>query len=312
MLLTPVSPHSLFDRSLVLEPSSTVEVEVLGDRPAAVAVDGEHISILPPGTTVSVTADAARPVRHVRRTRLPPHPEGQVRVERPVTAAATSGPGVGRLVELAVTDLGIIDQLSLVLGSGMTALTGETGAGKTLVVGAIDLLLGGRADNPLVRRGAKEAVVEGRFDVDGEEVILTRSSPPRAARAPTSTAHGHRGRRWPSRPRRWWTSTASTPTSRCCRHGCSATRWTLRGVRPGRRCSRPAEVRAAGRRAGRPRRRRRHAEPVRSTCCGSSSKRSRRPRLSDPDEDVRSTQEETAGRGGGPSRGALAATRRRR
>jgi NAD+ kinase len=64
LLLTAVSPHSLFDRSLVLEPSSTVSVEVLGDRPAAVAVDGEHISILPPGTTVSVTADA-RPARFV-------------------------------------------------------------------------------------------------------------------------------------------------------------------------------------------------------------------------------------------------------
>jgi DNA repair protein RecN (Recombination protein N) len=94
-----------------------------------------------------------------------------------VTAAATDGPATGRLVELAVTDLGIIDQLSLVLGSGMTALTGETGAGKTLVVGAIDLLLGGRADNSLVRLGAKEAVVEGRFDVDGDEVILTRVVP---------------------------------------------------------------------------------------------------------------------------------------
>ena len=85
--------------------------------------------------------------------------------------------GTGRLVELAVTDLGIIHQLSLVLGSGMTALTGETGAGKTLVVGAIDLLLGGRADNARVRHGAKEAVVEGRFEVDGEEVILTRVVP---------------------------------------------------------------------------------------------------------------------------------------
>ena len=85
--------------------------------------------------------------------------------------------GPGRLVELAVTDLGIIHQLSLVLGPGMTALTGETGAGKTLVVGAIDLLLGGRADSSLVRRGATEAVVEGRFEVDGEELILTRVVP---------------------------------------------------------------------------------------------------------------------------------------
>lgn len=64
LLLTAVSPHSLFDRSLVLEPSSTVQVEVLGDRAAAVAVDGEHIRVLPPGATVTATADP-RPARFV-------------------------------------------------------------------------------------------------------------------------------------------------------------------------------------------------------------------------------------------------------
>ena len=58
-----------------------------------------------------------------------------------------------QLVELAVTDLGIIEHARLVLGHGMTALTGETGAGKTLLVGAIDLLLGGRGDPSSVRAG---------------------------------------------------------------------------------------------------------------------------------------------------------------
>lgn len=82
-----------------------------------------------------------------------------------------------RLVELAVTDLGIIESMSLVLGPGVTALTGETGAGKTMVVGAIDLLLGGRADAGSVRTGADEAIVEGRFDVDGDELVLTRVVP---------------------------------------------------------------------------------------------------------------------------------------
>jgi DNA repair protein RecN (Recombination protein N) len=91
--------------------------------------------------------------------------------------SATAGRPPARLVELAVTDLGIIDHLGLVLGAGMTALTGETGAGKTMVVGAIDLLLGGRADASVVRTGAAEAVVEGRFEVDGEELILTRVVP---------------------------------------------------------------------------------------------------------------------------------------
>ena len=67
------------------------------------------------------------------------------------------------ILELAVRDLGVIAELRLLLGPGMTALTGETGAGKTLVVDAIELLVGGRADPMLVRSGADEAWVEGRF-----------------------------------------------------------------------------------------------------------------------------------------------------
>jgi DNA repair protein RecN (Recombination protein N) len=67
------------------------------------------------------------------------------------------------LAELRVAQLGVIEELAVVLEPGMTVLTGETGAGKTLIVDAISLLLGGRADPMLVRPGANEAVVEGRF-----------------------------------------------------------------------------------------------------------------------------------------------------
>jgi DNA repair protein RecN (Recombination protein N) len=81
------------------------------------------------------------------------------------------------LVELAVRGLGVIDELSLVLDRGMTALTGETGAGKTLVVTAIDLLVGGRADAGAVAAGHAEAVVEGRFVHEGEERVLRRVVP---------------------------------------------------------------------------------------------------------------------------------------
>jgi len=81
------------------------------------------------------------------------------------------------LSELAVSDLGVIGQLSLVLDAGMTAVTGETGAGKTLVVEAIDLLMGGRADPAMVRHGAQEAVVEGRFVVGHSEVVIRRVIP---------------------------------------------------------------------------------------------------------------------------------------
>lgn len=71
------------------------------------------------------------------------------------------------LLELAVRNLGVIEEASVVLPSGLIALTGETGAGKTLVTEALALLAGGRADPTLVRPGATEAEVEGRFVLSG-------------------------------------------------------------------------------------------------------------------------------------------------
>ena len=93
------------------------------------------------------------------------------------------------LVELRVRDLGVIADLDLVIGPGMTALTGETGAGKTLVVEALELLLGGRADAAMVRAGASEAVVEGRFVTAPRRgrAVACRSHAP-GARAPMWTA----------------------------------------------------------------------------------------------------------------------------
>lgn len=81
------------------------------------------------------------------------------------------------LVELHVRDLGVIADLHLLLEEGMTALTGETGAGKTLLVEAIELLMGGRADAVLVRPGAEEARVEGRFVAGESETVLARAVP---------------------------------------------------------------------------------------------------------------------------------------
>jgi DNA repair protein RecN (Recombination protein N) len=83
------------------------------------------------------------------------------------------------LTELHVANLGIVADLTLVVGSGLTAITGETGAGKTLLVEALELLVGGRADAGLIRDGASEARVEGRFvDRDtGMETVLARVIP---------------------------------------------------------------------------------------------------------------------------------------
>jgi DNA repair protein RecN (Recombination protein N) len=85
------------------------------------------------------------------------------------------------LVELHIENLGVIERASLSFGPGMTALTGETGAGKTMLVEAIELLVGGRADATIVRHGTDEARVDGRFLVDhGDEpveIVLTRIVP---------------------------------------------------------------------------------------------------------------------------------------
>ncbi len=66
------------------------------------------------------------------------------------------------IAEITIRDLGVIGQATLPLGPGFTAVTGETGAGKTMVVTALGLLLGARADSGAVRQGSERAVVEGR------------------------------------------------------------------------------------------------------------------------------------------------------
>lgn len=83
------------------------------------------------------------------------------------------------LAELNIRNLGIIDSVTIQFGPGFTAFTGETGAGKTMIIEAINLLVGGRGDGGMVRHGSDEARVEGRFidpDTD-DEVILCRVIP---------------------------------------------------------------------------------------------------------------------------------------
>src|SRR4249919_1869224 len=79
------------------------------------------------------------------------------------------------LEEVRITGLGVIDDAVLELSAGFTALTGETGAGKTMVVTSLGLLLGGRADAALVRTGADRAVVEGRVTVPRDASVAVRA-----------------------------------------------------------------------------------------------------------------------------------------
>src|SRR5688500_7332170 len=76
------------------------------------------------------------------------------------------------LKELIVENLGVIERAEVELAGGSSALTGETGAGKTLVVSALGLLLGGRADRSLIRHGAAQARVEARFSLESGHPAL--------------------------------------------------------------------------------------------------------------------------------------------
>ena len=71
------------------------------------------------------------------------------------------------LTRLRIENFAIIDQLELEFGDGMIVFTGETGAGKSIILDALDVVLGGRADLTMIRSGAERATVEGEFGIAG-------------------------------------------------------------------------------------------------------------------------------------------------
>ena len=73
--------------------------------------------------------------------------------------------------EISIRDLGVIRDANLQFGSGFNVLTGETGAGKTMILTALGLLLGERADSSAIRQGQDTAMVEGRWKLEGQTEI---------------------------------------------------------------------------------------------------------------------------------------------
>ncbi len=69
------------------------------------------------------------------------------------------------LKEISIKDFAIIDKLSINFESGMTALTGETGAGKSIIIDAVGLLAGGRGSQHFIRTGENKSVLQGLFDI---------------------------------------------------------------------------------------------------------------------------------------------------
>ena len=89
--------------------------------------------------------------------------------------AGATGPGPGRLTELRIRGLGAIDDVTLEFGPGLTVVTGETGAGKTMVVSGLTLLFGGRADQGRVRANGR-AGVEGRLSLPPDSPVWQRAA----------------------------------------------------------------------------------------------------------------------------------------
>lgn len=78
--------------------------------------------------------------------------------------------------EIYIRDLGVIQEARLPFGAGLTVLTGETGAGKTMVLSALGLLLGERSETSAIRRGQEQAFVEGRWLLSPQSLTLREAS----------------------------------------------------------------------------------------------------------------------------------------
>lgn len=75
---------------------------------------------------------------------------------------------------LHIRNLAVIESLEMTLGPGLNVLTGETGAGKSIVVGAVGLLLGDRASPDMIRTGEETAIIQAVFEHDGREILIRR------------------------------------------------------------------------------------------------------------------------------------------
>src|SRR3954463_9907032 len=75
---------------------------------------------------------------------------------------------------LRIKHLAVIDSVGVEFDPGLNVLTGETGAGKSILIEAVGLLLGGRASTDLIRTGEETATVEAIFEVGGSEILIRR------------------------------------------------------------------------------------------------------------------------------------------
>ena len=111
---------------------------------------------------VSAPAETARrPADHLREAHL----GGKFSLPNAAAPGKFSADRIAMLTTLRIKNLALVADLTLDLQPGYNVITGETGAGKSILIGALNLLLGGRADRTLLRSGSDSCAVEGVFDV---------------------------------------------------------------------------------------------------------------------------------------------------
>ena len=166
--LVPLNPHVLSARPVSVSDASIIEIRLLRALDARAHFDGFALTDLQEGDRLVLkrSADAIHFV----------HPPGYSYFSDAAREAALeqNGRQAGRglmLRALGIRDLVIVERVELETGAGFTVLTGETGAGKSILVDAIELLVGGRADASLVREGAERAELSAEFDFSSNESL---------------------------------------------------------------------------------------------------------------------------------------------
>ena len=168
MVLTPICSHTLTNRPIVLPGTQVLAITLESDQDVMLTLDGQ-VGFRPEagghrGDPPGRRAHAAPPRP---RQALLRRPARQAQVGRAVSGRDGAGPCArgAMLRELRVRNLAVIEEAVVPLAPGLNVLSGETGAGKSILIDAILLVVGARAQPDLIRSGADSAVVEAVFEM---------------------------------------------------------------------------------------------------------------------------------------------------